>query len=121
MYSIIRFTASPEMSKNIVAIGEAMNAVRPGVFTGPRRAADGFACSLATSSQWLEHREAITLFLREFAEPIRDSVQAGAAVTIDVAIEPEDRSEGTTLVVRFDQVLMKLLASMDIALEVSYY
>ena len=42
MYTVLRFTREPADVELFDAIGQMLNQVRPGIYTGIRRAGDGF-------------------------------------------------------------------------------
>jgi hypothetical protein len=107
MYTVIRMTGGAELRASLLAAGEEMNFLRPGIFTGVRGAGDGFACDVAQDQSWEEHRLLIAQFLEEFSHPISMAIDCGAVVSVDVAIEPEDREGlGQPLSVYLDQALI---------------
>lgn len=122
MYTVIRFTGSPECMETLIQIGTAMNAVRAGIYAGLRKAGDGFSCEVWEGPEWLEHQHEILKFATEFGESIKAAIRGGAAVTVDVAVEPEDReSGGAVLILRCERDTMASLASCGVAFEVSIY
>ena len=122
MYTVIRFLATPERLETLTQVGLAMNAVREGIYTGLRKAGDGFCCEILEGSQWHEHQGEILRFLTEFGESIKAAIRGGATVTVDVAVEPEDRqSSGAVLVLRSERDLLASLTSCGAEFEVSIY
>lgn len=122
MYTVIRFTANPESLGALIEVGMAMNALRPGIYTGLRKAGDGFCCEICGSREWVEHQREILRFLTELRAPINHAVQSGASVTVDVAVEPEDReSSGAILVLRCEQAVLAALAACSTEIELSIY
>lgn len=122
MYTVIRFVASPECMGKLVEIGMAMNAVQAGIHTGLRKAGDGFCFEICESPQWSEHQREILGILTKFGEFVKNAVQDGVSVTVDIAVEPEDReSGGAILVLRCERDLLAALASCGAELEVSMY
>src|SRR4051794_8713549 len=117
MYTVIRFTASSQNVREISLIGEAMNKVRSGVYSGLRKAGDGFACDISKSDSWEDHDAAIRAFVAEFAPQIVQTRTIGGGVTVDVAIEPEDCRERVP-VVRANPELLKILSSHHVTFEV---
>jgi len=120
MYTVARFLIGQEQLSALQAVGEKMNAVRPGIFQGLRSRGDGIAIDVADGSRWDDQSAAIISFVRELKEQIRTARRLGASVTIDVAVEPEDAGR-IPLVLRQEPELMQELASEGIALEVSIY
>lgn len=122
MYTVIRVTADGAKVGELDIVGESMNEVRPGVYKGIRNAGDGFSCEVCEDQDWDQHVQAISRFVGEFSMPLRRLVEVGAAVTFDVAVEPEDREVGgPVLVLRGDVTLLEMLARGGMALEVSIY
>lgn len=122
MYTVIRFLATQERLQALTQVGQAMNAVREGIYTGLRKAGDGFCCDIWEGPEWHEHQREILRFLTEFGESIHAAIRGGATVTVDVAVEPEDReSDGAVLVLRSERDLLASLVSCGAELEVSIY
>lgn len=122
MYTVIRFIANPARLGALTEIGRAMNTIRPGIYAGLRKAGDGFYCEIFGGQKWGEHQQEILRFLTEFGESIKAAIRGGASVTVDVAVEPEDReSGGTVVVLRCEQGVLAALASCGAELEVSIY
>lgn len=122
MYTVIRFIGSPACMDTLIEIGMAMNAVRAGIYPGLRKAGDGFCCEICRDTEWGEHQQEILRFIAEFGEFIKNAIQGGSSVTVDVAVEPEDRESGAAiLVLRCERDLLAALAFCGAALEVSIY
>jgi hypothetical protein len=122
MYTVMRFTAGPGMDEEIAAIGASMNSVRAGVFSGLRKRGDGFSCDVSAEKGWDDHVRDIHRFVNEFSDILKRAILAGAAVTLDVAIEPEDKeSSGAVLVLACTQELLALLLSTGLRMEISVY
>jgi len=122
MYTVARFTTDSSNLAVVEDIGNRINKIRPDSFVGIRKAGDGFAFGLCADEGWFQHREAVLRFV-ELAGPIvKSSIELHVSATIDVAIEPEDRANGATLiVVRLDPDLMRELSECGIAIEISRY
>jgi hypothetical protein len=120
MYTIIRFTAPKEDVSSLEKIGMAMNEHQAGAYTGLRRAGDGFACELSSSSRWQDHQQKIVGFVDSFSQFIQEAHDAGASITVDVAVEPEDLTKGTH-VLRLDDLFLARLSDHHVALELSFY
>lgn len=122
MYTVARFLVDASGVERLVEVGEAMNALRRGVFTGLRKRGDGFVCEVCKEGSWSVHERAIGEFVAEFAGPIRQACEAGITVAIDVAIEGDDRERATAYVgVGFAPSLLLTLGSAGVRLEVTSY
>jgi hypothetical protein len=122
MYTVIRFTADPSKIDEITSVGVAMNTVRAGIFAGLRKAGDGFACEVCADTNWEVHQQEILRFVTEFGEFIERALQLGASVTVDTAVEPEDReSAGAVLVLACKPDFLAALASKGLRMEISLY
>ena len=121
MYTVIRFTGGFEAREEVARIGLSMNSVRAGVFSGLRRRGDGFSCDLSSDKSWDAH-VGVHRFFAEFDYFIKEALQIGAVVTVDVAIEPEDReASGSIFVSGCGPDLLATLASAGLRMEVSVY
>lgn len=122
MFTIIRFTGSKTILSDLYSLGNNMNEKRKGLFTGPRKAGDGFSCQISENNGWSTHYQEILNFLEDFQAEIIEAKKIAAAVTIDVAVEPEDRiSNGAQSVIRIDPYMLSILTELKIAVEVSCY
>ena len=122
MYTVIRFTAGPELHQKLVTIGEAMNAIRPKIYTGFRRRGDGFACDIFKGGDWDVHRREIQEFISTFNVSIKEAIQEGVSVVVDVAIKQQDMKDSyLVFVVHCDKDLTSALSSCGAALELSVY
>ncbi len=122
MYSVIRFTTEAARVQDLLAIGEEMNQVEEGVFTGPRRAGDGFSCDIETSDLWAHHLEGVLDFLDVHASSVRRATALGAKVTFDVAIDPEDQAaQKHALILPADAELLAKLGNLGVNIELTIY
>jgi hypothetical protein len=121
MYSVVRFTASPPCLAALADVGTSMNAIRAGTYCGFRKAGDGFACTLSDSVDPEEHEIALRRFIDDFAEPLKAASALGASVTVDIAIEPEDRAGASVSVLRWESEMLQTAGASGLALEVSVY
>ena len=122
MYTVIRFVAETIYLPMLMKIGTAMNAIRPGVYTGLRKAGDGFSCEICTGIGWAKHHREILSFIADFSELINQSIRDGASVTVDIAVEPEDqKSHRGVYAIHHDHKLLVALASCGAELEISIY
>lgn len=122
MYTVLRITTDAARREALQQLGEQMNLKRAGVFSGLRRAGDGFSCEVSSSPSWEVHVQSLRAFLRDFAETIAHAQQMGAAVTVDVAIEPEDRSASSTpFVLAVSPALLTEMSALGLRWELSVY
>ena len=122
MYTIVRFTSEPSLIGEIEELGRSMNLLRPGVFTGIRKRGDGFACDISDDPAWGVHMREIQRFITEFNEAIGQALRVGASVTMDVAVEREDREGGgLILVLDWSSEELAAFASAGLRLEISMY
>jgi hypothetical protein len=122
MLSVVRFTIDEAHLPDLLSVGEAMNVVEPGVYEGPRRAGDGFVVDIETSDRWADHAAAVLEFAEVHGESIRDAIRRGAAVTFDVAIDPEDRGAVRyALVLGMPRAFLSELGAAGIGVEVTIY
>jgi hypothetical protein len=122
MYTVARFLADTSGMGKLVEVGEAMNALRQGVFTGLRKRGDGFACEVCEGTSWPSHERAIGEFVTEFAGPIQQARSAAVAVAIDIALEVEDRERAIAYVcISFAPSLLLTLSSAGVRLVVTSY
>ena len=122
MYTVARFLGDASAADWFFELGEMMNSSRPATFTGLRRRGEGFVCDVYKDGSWPDHERAIGEFVTAFADPIRRARDAGIIVTIDIALEVEDRQHATAYVcVRFEPSLLLTLGSAQVRLEVTSY
>jgi hypothetical protein len=120
MYSIFRFTIERGRMVSLEQIGLDMNSLIPGIYQGPRRAGDGFACDLSSSKDWRDHQKATTDFVNTFQGHIRQAQAIGARATVDMALGAEDL--GVPIKgLHFGPEFMRLLSANAAALEVTIY
>ncbi len=118
---IVRFSAQTAPLSELIRLGLSMNLLRPAVFTGLRKRGDGFSCEVSSDDDWATHLSEIQRFIREFAEVIAQALGADASVTVDVAVEPEDREQGHVLVLDWPPTVLSTIALAGVRLEVSVY
>lgn len=121
MYTVVRFTSEFVPRDVFDRLGGALNQVLPGAFTGLRHAGDGFACEIADSDRWENHRAAILVFIDRAGPTIGEALQGGVDVCVDVAIEPEDMQEALVLSIVVDPGLAGRLAETGVTLTLSFY
>jgi hypothetical protein len=121
MHTIIRVTAArKEDLRALESIGLDMNQVRPAVFSGLRRKADGFACDVSSSTDWRDHERAALDFLNTFSSHIEKVRLLGARVTMDMAFDFADFKKPVECA-HFGAPLLRKLGETGVALEVTIY
>ena len=120
MYSIIRFTSGQASIPHLEAIGASLNRIEAGIFQGIRRKGDGFAVNLSSSSDWLDHLEALAEFISRFGSSVREATNSGARVTFDAAIEPNDRAVPGGGVM-FESSTLSQLVEIGMRVEITFY
>lgn len=120
MYTIIRFIVDKDKILLLDQIGLSMNKLKDNVYSGIRRAGDGFTCELSSDLDWDLHRKSIIEFLKIFFHQVAEINQLPGAVTVDVAIEPED-IQNIPKVLHCDLELLSMLVSCGVKLELSIY
>jgi len=118
MFTVARFFSDPSLLPTLVELGAEMNRARPGVFSGLRKAGDGFSCDISASDSWQDHARDMLRFVNDFRDVVARAISLGAKVHFDVAVEPEDH--GLRCVV-LDRVLLSTLAEAQVTFEVSVY
>ena len=94
MYTVIRFLATKESENSLTALGEQLNELVPGSYSGvSERGLMRFDVSVSRSSTWREHLNEIVEFLDRAAPVLEAARREGVQVHADVAVEPEDRPE----------------------------
>src|SRR5690242_9695291 len=122
MYTVVRFTGDPVLRDEIAQLGRAMNSLRANIFSGIRKRGDGFSCEICTDRSWEVHANEILRFVAEFSEFIQQAYQIGVSVTIDIAIEPEDRDSGSSVfVLGCSPILLSAMSSAGLRMEISIY
>ncbi len=122
MYSVARFAVEPHLLEQIAALGESMNGVRPGVYGGLRPLGDGFSCNVSSEGEWEAHVRDMARFVAEFREHIGRARGLGASVSVDLAIEPDDRESARAVFgVAFPGEFLMALANAGMSLEVTVY
>lgn len=118
MLTVLRCT-TPHDPTALLAIGEAMNALEPGV-SQPRARGDGIACELSRASDWGDHLAAIGRFLTRHEASIRRAAGLGA-VDIDVALGPEDLGARPWRSLGLPPVLAARIGALGVAFVVTVY
>jgi hypothetical protein len=118
MFTVVRFSSEFSLLPTLMELGSEMNGVRPGVFSGVRKAGDGFACDISSSDSWQDHAREVIRFVEEFRDIISRALSAGARVNFDVAVEPEDRGLRSVFL---DHSLLNTLVGAQVTFEVSFY
>lgn len=121
MYTVVRFLAPTGRLSSVDEVGNLMNQIKPGTYSGLRRAGDGFACDVAKDGDWAAHARAIEEFLDSFPLVFGKARELGVAVTFDVAVEPEDIHFSGVSVFRLPADLLARVAAARASMELSVY
>lgn len=121
MYSVVRFCFPETLRDEAERLGKTLNHIIPDVFTGMGNAPNQFSCSLSEATEWSQHLNEITLFLRRCEAALDSARKCGFAICIDVAVEPEDYAFDLYQSLAFDLPFLSALTSRGVALTVTLY
>jgi hypothetical protein len=122
MYSIVRFTLPKDRAHELIPIGERMNGREPNVFSGLRRAKDGFACEICSTDRLEDHLQDVEDFLCVHRASVDEAVALGATVTFDIALGGNDKpASAPYLSLPFQPEFLRLLAEAKARLEITLY
>ena len=117
MYSVVRMindVASEDANAGLVSL---LNKHEPGLAKLRR---NGVVCVLSESGDWEDHAARVLWFVERCRDALAFAKKHHHAVTLDVAIEPEDVGE-SSFSVFCSTDLINRIAEMEMALEVSIY
>jgi hypothetical protein len=121
MFTVARLLPSSAGSRRLIDEHVAtIDSLSPGSPFEARRRGDGFAASVSASPDWPTHASDIENFLLPVLDGLRALSLAGVAVTLDVAIGPEDTTEPINSI-HFSPRLIELIQRCGASLEVSVY
>ena len=120
MYSVIRFTVDKDKIPQLEQIGLSMNELKAETYGGLGPHGNHFACSIADSLEWYDHKIELANFLKTFYKQIKDAYEFGAYITFDIAVYTEDIAPIIT-VIPFDLEILDILNKNNIEIEVSIY
>ena len=121
MYTVVRFVNDQDAESNLTLIGQKINSVSPGTFTGLDRVDGRFSISVCSTAIWEDHVVAMVGFLQKHADTIKVAIAANMYIEFDVAIEPEDYNDISYLSVGINPYLANSLSSNGVHLTLSYY
>ncbi|WP_141733945.1 hypothetical protein [Oligoflexus tunisiensis] len=122
MYTVLRMTCdSDEKLGDLINIGERIERLRKGAFTGLRKDANWFACTIAGDSDPENHRAEILSGVSLLANEIKDAIGLGFRATLDLAVEPEDFGNAPYTSIGFDSGVLEKVTTMGIGIEVTIY
>jgi len=117
MYTVVRILGPSDATHRI---GEILNNIQVGVYQGPRKAGDGFACSIAEDEDWCTHVGAALEFLERFWPALEMTQELGVSVEFDTAVEPEDLGEHY-LSLHIDGNLLRKIESIGATYTITFY
>ena len=121
MYTVIRFSGFREPAES-QQFGLGLNAIVPGLYTGPDRVVGRISCTVSSEDAWPAHGLAIEKLLSSLQTVIREAIHSGLRVELDVAVEPEDyQNRLLTETILMEADLLKLIASLRLDLAVTVY
>jgi hypothetical protein len=122
MYTVIRFQSELTDDTLLSEIGQRLNERRPGTFGGMDCVDGRFSCSLSNASDLENHIGAITTFLDDFEDILKQARKSDVELELDIAVDPEDRAKRRTyFVIRLPAKLLERIASAEISLVLTYY
>jgi len=120
MYSVIRFqdvTGNFDMK----ALGEALNLVAPGLYTGMDRVAGRFSCGICDDDDWKSHRDSIHKLLSDIRKQIQNIDKSLVDVEIDIALDFEDGKGSMFTEARMDTAFIRTISDIGIVICVTVY
>ena len=120
MYTVIRFSFDDNPNA-LAGVGEKLNKIIPGAFSGEDRIKQRFSCSMSKSDNWYEHLQDILKWLASTGSLIDEARDTGADVQIDCAIEPEDVHGRLLLSYMITNELIARLAEVRVPFVLSLY
>lgn len=121
MYTVIRVTSPTGDSANIHELITDVNAGSSAPLLEPRRRGDGYAAILCSDQSWAEHAAAMLDFVQANRVALRSVQLSGASVTVDVALEAEDRPRTGWSEVTLSKELLGELSAAGATFVVSLY
>ncbi|WP_141735243.1 hypothetical protein [Oligoflexus tunisiensis] len=122
MYTVLRMTCESKANLDVlIKIGERMDRLKKGAYTGLSKDANWFACTIAKDSDPENHRAEILSGVSMFANETRDAIGLALRATLDLAMEPEDFGNDPYSSIGFDPEVLQILASMGLGIEVTIY
>ncbi len=120
MYTVIRFIIKdPVILEKAKLIGAELNEIIPGVYEGMRKARDGFACSMSSNEDWMEHQQDLIGFILKIENSIVKAKAEGISIVVDISVDSDPSSLLNSY--RFSGELLKKLVNYGIDLEMSVY
>ena len=120
MYTVIRFSDTAG-TNDLPRLGEQLNQLVPGSYTGLDRVPNRFSCSVCQEDDWALHHKAIIDILSRCAELITNAQEKGITIDVDVAVDPDDYCARMITELALDLDLVDLLSNLRVSLEISIY
>jgi hypothetical protein len=121
MYTLARFSSLTGSSEALLDIGAALNEVRAGTFSRLSRGGCWFSVDICKDSSWADHKVELMKFLSLFGRELERAQSKGVAVTIDVAVDPEDYRSATVFSLHQEPNILAAMSAAGVHFEVSIY
>ena len=121
MYTEIRFSGFNENAE-AEQFGQRLNAIVPGLYTGPDRVVGRFSCTVSSEDAWPAHGLAIRKLLSRVQAVIQEARRSGIRVQLDVAVQQEDyHNRWLTEIIFMEADLVEFIGSLKVDLAVTVY
>lgn len=121
MYTVLRFESPTENAEALALLGEELNEIRQGTFSGLDHVKGRFSCDVCDLDDWESHLGAIEESMVLFESILATAISRGLEVEFDVAVEPEDCEKKLYVSTNLDPNLLRKLADQKVGLTFSYY
>jgi hypothetical protein len=120
MLSVIRFSAFVT-GDALNSYGAEVNAVMPGLFTGPDRVANRFSCTISEAGDWRAQCDSIQRAISALSLIARNAVANGVQIELDIAVDPEDYSDRLLTEFPLEEQLLRAVLENSIGFRLSLY
>ena len=124
MYIVLRFYSPSEGRQgldSLILLGESLNQIRPGTFSGLDGRWNGFSCDVCSLDSWNAHLQTIEEVLRAFTSVFKEASNRGIEVEFDVAVEPEDLHNKLYVAASLGVDLFKKLIDQKVGITFTFY
>lgn len=121
MYTVLRLTSAVGKVPELAHLIEEMNAGQARTRVEPRTKGDGYVAVVSDQPSWSEHAAAVLDFLEVNRDALMSARASGAIVSVDVAVEPEDRPDVPWLELTLSEALLAALSAVGARFVMSFY
>jgi hypothetical protein len=121
VYTVLRLTTPSGSTPELAQLIEKVNTASSPTRVEPRHKGDGHVAVLCDQQSWREHSAAALAFFAEHHDALRSARGSGAALTVDVAVEPEDRPNAPWSELMLSEDLLAELAGVGATFVVTIY